>query len=94
MRFTVSPDTKYIFYPNQERSIIIYDLLTGHKVKELCQGHFDHIICCETHPIMEEGDLFTGSDDTSILVWSPFERKRAVMNDNDNRSIQDNWDSD
>ncbi|KJE90839.1 DNA repair helicase RAD25 [Capsaspora owczarzaki ATCC 30864] len=56
-----------LFHPS-DSEIGCYDAATGRQVKSL-KAHMDVVNCCVFHPHRQE--LYTGSNDQQILVWSP-----------------------
>ncbi len=49
-----------------DRKIIIWDLTSGQKIKEL-KGHVDYIRCLDQ---LSNGQLCSGSKDKEIKLWS------------------------
>jgi WD40 repeat protein len=63
----------------------VFNVLRGTLVAQLRQGHFESINCCCYNPVMEE--LYSGSNDCSIMAWSPAPHWRGGVNTLD----LDNW---
>lgn len=45
-----------------------FDIRLGHLIKEL-NGHFRQVNCCHYNPSTQE--VYSGSNDRNILVWTP-----------------------
>eukprot|EP00038_Savillea_parva_P031463 m.86855 g.86855 ORF g.86855 m.86855 type:complete len:418 (+) comp9680_c0_seq1:3450-4703(+) len=69
MSFCVSPrsNVPLLFHPSRAE-INVYDLMSGTLVRRL-RGHYGAVKECIFHPDVEE--VYSGAQDTEILVWSP-----------------------
>lgn len=68
-QIAVARDTRLLFHPSGS-VVQIYDSLSGNLDTSL-KGHMDAVnACCFSDDLQE---LYTGSNDCQICVWSPFE---------------------
>lgn len=66
-QLAVSMDSSLLFVASSH-SIQTYDIWSGRMHSKLV-GHYDNVNCCAFLP--EDQELYTGSSDRQILVWSP-----------------------
>lgn len=74
--------------------IILFELLTGHKLKKL-QGHFATVSCVSTHHLQQE--LYSGGADSNILAWTPPSldaRQKSLSRMRTGAAYEDSWSSD
>lgn len=57
-----------LFYPSDNRQLLVFDLWSGRLVKSL-KGHFGRVGCVALRPWQEE--VYSGGNDSEILCWSP-----------------------
>ena len=70
---------------NPSGSVVqMYDIRGGDPVFDLKGGHFETVNCCLWNALSHE--LYTGSDDRSILVWEPPLQTNVCDDDEDNWS--------
>ncbi|KAG0381010.1 DNA excision repair protein ERCC-8 [Mortierella sp. AD032] len=76
----------YVFYPSNDRSILMYDLMDGSLVKRLT-GSFGRITALAWRPRTQE--IYSAGNDHDILAWGP----KNVDRDNALQAMadQDTW---
>ncbi len=76
-----------VAYHPQGNTIHAYSVHTGQLLSTL-QAHFDRVNCCIFHPTREE--LYSGSNDYQILVWTPYFDEKQDEEEEDNNNNVDN----
>ena len=100
---SVISDPKLV-YVTSEGKILIYEIQTGEKVKELL-GHYNSVNSCIFHPFYHE--LYSGRNDKNILILTAEQVPQAAYRKHSQSRIQttglirrmplvtaDNWSSD
>ena len=83
IKFCVSPDAPFVFYPDRT-SISMFDMWSGRQFKEL-RGHFGSVSACVAHPFLQE--VYSCAENT-ILAWDV----KPSSDDDDHRSSDvDAW---
>lgn len=60
----------------------MYNIHEG-TLKQTYKGHFESINCCSYNPVLNE--IYTGSKDRNILIWSP--EKQEIFNSKKNNNF-------
>ncbi|XP_039125945.1 WD repeat-containing protein ATCSA-1-like [Dioscorea cayenensis subsp. rotundata] len=88
MKLAVNDDSSLVFTPCMA-TVKAYDVWTG-TVKKTFHGHYESVNCCHFSSLDQE--LYTGSNDRQILVWST---PPAAFEEQDGEKVcstdQDNW---
>ncbi|KAH7847185.1 hypothetical protein Vadar_022990 [Vaccinium darrowii] len=67
MQLSTTQDSTLVFVPCMT-SVKVFDMWSG-KTVQTFRGHYDHVNCCCYS--LQDQELYTGSTDRQILVWSP-----------------------
>jgi len=78
---TESCTHKYVFVPSNN-NLLMYNIHEG-TLKQTYKGHFESINCCSYNPVLNE--IYTGSKDRNILIWSP--EKQEIFNSKKNNNF-------
>ncbi|CAO1946654.1 unnamed protein product [Urochloa humidicola] len=92
LQLAVTEDPSLIFVPCMA-SIKAYNLWSGTTFRTF-RGHYELVNCC--HYNEQDQELYTGSNDRQILVWSPSTPSFTEMEDDEKRqglsgADEDNW---
>ncbi|VAH66048.1 unnamed protein product [Triticum turgidum subsp. durum] len=92
LQLAVTDDPSLVFIPCMS-SIKAYNTWSGTTFQTF-RGHYDHVNCCYYNS--QDQELYTGSNDRQILVWSPSTPALTEMEDDDKRqegfaADEDNW---
>ncbi|KAJ4772283.1 Transducin/WD40 repeat-like superfamily protein [Rhynchospora pubera] len=92
IQLAVTPDSSLVFVPCMA-SLKAYDLWSGTTINTY-RGHYESVNCCFFNA--QDQELYTGSNDRQILVWSPSIPAATQIEEADSKggitSIdQDNW---
>ncbi|KAM0823635.1 hypothetical protein ACQ4PT_070745 [Festuca glaucescens] len=92
LQLAVTDDSSLVFVPCMG-SIKAYNMWSGTTFQTF-RGHYDHVNCCYYNS--QDQELYTGSNDRQILVWSPATPALTEMEDDDKRqegfaADEDNW---
>jgi DNA excision repair protein ERCC-8 len=84
LQMAISSDGSVVYCP-QANNILSFDIGSGRMFAKL-SGHFDRVHCCVSHPLTQE--LYSGSADGQLMVWSPTSMITEVPEDESDR---DRW---
>ncbi|KAM0826479.1 hypothetical protein ACQ4PT_068850 [Festuca glaucescens] len=92
LQLAVTDDPSLVFVPCMG-SIKAYNMWSGTTFQTF-RGHYDHVNCCYYNS--QDQELYTGSNDRQILLWSPATPALTEMEDDDKRqegfaADEDNW---
>uniref|UniRef100_A0A0E0G5E3 Uncharacterized protein n=1 Tax=Oryza nivara TaxID=4536 RepID=A0A0E0G5E3_ORYNI len=92
LQLAVTEDPSLVFIPCMA-SIKAYNLWSGMTFQTF-RGHYEPVNCC--YYSAQEQELYTGSNDRQILVWSPSTPAFTEMEDDGKRQMdfvvdEDNW---
>lgn len=92
LQLAVTDDPSLVFVPCMG-SIKAYNMWSGTTFQTF-RAHYDHVNCCYYNS--QDQELYTGSNDRQILVWSPSTPALTEMEDDDKRkdgfaADEDNW---
>lgn len=92
LQLAVSQDSSLVFVPCMQ-VVKAFDMWSGRTVLTF-RGHYEHVNCC--YLSSQDQELYTGSNDRQILVWSPAKSMQTVADERDgevlmSNSDQDNW---
>lgn len=90
LQLAVTEDPSLVFVPCMA-SIKAYNLWSG-KTFQTFRGHYELVNCC--YYSEQDQELYTGSNDRQILVWSPSTPAFTKMEDDDkilSAADEDNW---
>ncbi|KAJ1286298.1 hypothetical protein BS78_03G343000 [Paspalum vaginatum] len=92
LQLAVTKDPSLVFIPCMA-SIKAYNLWSGTTFRTF-RGHYELVNCC--YYSEQDQELYTGSNDRQILVWSPSTPAFTEMEDDDKRhglsaADEDNW---
>ncbi|KAL6616406.1 hypothetical protein ACP70R_038676 [Stipagrostis hirtigluma subsp. patula] len=92
LQLAVTEDPSLVFVPCMA-SIKAYNLWSGTTFRTF-RGHYELVNCC--YYSAQDQELYTGSNDRQILVWSPSTPAFTEMEDDDKRhglsaADEDNW---
>uniref|UniRef100_A0A0D6R8M7 Anaphase-promoting complex subunit 4 WD40 domain-containing protein n=1 Tax=Araucaria cunninghamii TaxID=56994 RepID=A0A0D6R8M7_ARACU len=91
-QLAVTPNSSLVFVPCLT-SIKAYDVWSG-RLCSTFHGHYDFINCCSFNS--QDQELYTGSNDRQILIWSPPAEFSLEKDENPSRGAaslfdEDNW---
>lgn len=87
-QLAITEDGSTVFYPSGS-AVQVYDVSTGRILTTLKGGHFEGIYACVWNPLSEE--LYTGSTDMHIVVWSPNTKSGQCGESDGDESDGDAW---
>uniref|UniRef100_A0ACD5XAY4 Uncharacterized protein n=2 Tax=Avena sativa TaxID=4498 RepID=A0ACD5XAY4_AVESA len=92
LQLAVTDDPSLVFVPCMG-SIKVYNMWSGTTFQTF-RGHYDYVNCCYYNS--QDQELYTGSNDRQILVWSPSTPGLTEMEDDDKgregfAPDEDNW---
>ncbi|XP_042405938.1 WD repeat-containing protein ATCSA-1 isoform X3 [Zingiber officinale] len=92
IQLALSQDSSAVFIPSMS-NVKVYDVLSGLNLQTF-YGHYDMVNCCYFN--MQDQELYTGSNDRHILVWSPPSSSFSDMDEEERKRLnlkadEDNW---
>ncbi|PKA66840.1 Dynein assembly factor with WDR repeat domains 1 [Apostasia shenzhenica] len=88
LQLAITQDSSLVFVPSMA-AVKVYDVWSGVTFRTL-RGHYEPVNCCYLNSYDQE--LYTGSSDRKILVWSPpFSPAITEMEHDSKGADQDNW---
>eukprot|EP00268_Persea_americana_P059675 TRINITY_DN7356_c0_g1_i5.p1 TRINITY_DN7356_c0_g1~~TRINITY_DN7356_c0_g1_i5.p1 ORF type:complete len:323 (+),score=53.19 TRINITY_DN7356_c0_g1_i5:523-1491(+) len=89
IQLAVSDDSSLVFVPCIT-AVKVFDVWSG-RTSQIFRGHYECVNCCWFNP--HDQDLFTGSNDRQILIWSPSNSVVAEVEGDGDEGMNDDCDS-
>ncbi|RWR97166.1 DNA excision repair protein ERCC-8 isoform X1 [Cinnamomum micranthum f. kanehirae] len=89
IQLAVSDDSSIVFVPCKT-AVKAFDVWSG-RTSQIFRGHYECVNCCWFNP--HDQDLFTGSNDRQILIWSPSNSVVPEVEGDGDEGMNDDCDS-
>ncbi|WOK96561.1 hypothetical protein Cni_G05268 [Canna indica] len=92
IQLSLNQDSSLVFVPSMS-NVKVYDVWYG-LTCQIFHGHYELVNCCYFN--MQDQELYTGSNDRQILVWSPPNSTITDMDEENRKRLnltadEDNW---